>query len=125
HRPIPSPPARAAAARSSGGSAANAAPAAASDPPAPGPVRSRSRSSGSPCAHLLVVYVPLDRSLAGVLDEPDNVAERHPLGRGRARLVVDALATDRALEIVHAEVQRDLADLGRVHDPVRLDVPDV
>ena len=50
---------------------------------------------------------------------------RHRLRGVRAGLVVDLLAHHGALEIVHAEVQRELRQRRRDHDPVRLDVLEV
>ena len=39
--------------------------------------------------------------------------------------MVDLLLHHRAVQVVRAEALRDLRDLGRHHDPIRLDVADV
>ena len=47
---------------------------------------------------------------------------RHALRRGGSGVVVDLLFDHGAVEVVGAEAQRDLRDLGRHHLPVGLDV---
>ena len=49
----------------------------------------------------------------------------HPLNRGCAGIVVDALFHDRSVQIVGPEPERDLRNPRRHHHPIRLDVGNV
>src|SRR6478609_2642001 len=88
--------------------------------------RVRARSwRGSPSAQLVVEAVALHRGAARVAYEPDELGDLL-LGAGaRARRLEDLLPHDRALDVVGAEVERDLGEREAHHDPVRLHVRDV
>ena len=85
------------------------------------------RGAGAPIEHAqdVVERIALRRRLARRPDQIDDVVEAQPLRGVRAGLVVDLLAHDRSLEIVHAERERRLREERRHHDPVRLDVIEV
>ena len=66
--------------------------------------------------------------VAGLFDEPAKLAIVDVLSRLRAGAVVDALFVGRAVRAVHvvgAEVQRDLAHLEALYHPVRFDMIEV
>src|SRR6185437_10249882 len=73
----------------------------------------------------VVERVAFDRDAAGATDQLEHVVEGEALWRVGAGLVIDLFADHRALEIVHPEVERDLRDELRDHDPVRFDVREV
>src|SRR5579884_2192075 len=93
-------------------------------PPTPRPARARSRRD-SPSADLVVEAVALHRDTARLADEADELGDLL-LGAGaRARGLEDLLPHDCPLDVVGAEVERDLGEREAHHDPVRLHVRDV
>ena len=78
-----------------------------------------------PPPQLVVERVALHRDPAGGADDADELLELLLGARRRAGGVEDLLAHERALDVVGAEVERDLGDRHRQRDPVGLDVRDV
>ena len=66
--------------------------------------------------------IALDGSAACLGDEAAQFAACEALGGFCAGVVVNLLFDHGAIEVVGAEAQRDLRDLGRHHLPVGLDV---
>ena len=73
-------------------------------------------------ADLVVERVALHRDAAGVGDDAGELLELLLGARRRAGGMEDRLAHDGALDVVRAEVERDLGDGQGERDPVRLDV---
>src|SRR5439155_23977650 len=59
-------------------------------------------------ANRVIERIALDGNLPSAANEAENLIERHRLRGVGAGLVIDLLAYDGALEIVHAEVERRL-----------------
>ena len=81
--------------------------------------------SGVPPTQLVVEGVALHRDPARVADDADELLDLLLGAGGRAGGAEDLLAHDRALDVVRAEVERDLGERHGHRDPVRLDVRDV
>src|SRR5581483_1029388 len=102
------------------------------EPPAPlreghrlrvlAPVRVRSVE----LAHHLVARVALDRREAGVTDQVQQALAGH-LVRGAevVRVVRDLVLDHRAVQVVHAVVERELSGRQTMHHPEALDVVEV
>jgi hypothetical protein len=77
-------------------------------------------------AHDLVARVALDRCEARVPDQVEQVVAVHRVGRAVVVGIVRDLVLDhRAVEVVGAEVERQLRHRQAVHDPEALDVVEV
>ena len=78
-----------------------------------------------PLAHDVVDRVALDRHPSRLPDHRHQLGDGHLLPGLRPGGVRDLLLDHRPVDVVHAEVQGDLGELGAHHDPERLDVREV
>src|SRR5262245_61831780 len=84
--------------------------------------RSRRDAFAVPDADHVVERVALDRHLAGVANDPEELLASEAGRRLGARHVLHALVLQGAVDVVGAEVQRDRRRLLAQEYPVRLDV---
>src|SRR5689334_13828911 len=89
------------------------------------------RTSGRLCGRRIegakdvIERIALDWNATGASNQREQVVEGESLRGVRARFVIDLLAHDSSLEIVHSPGERDLREKRRDHDPVRLHMVEV
>ena len=62
--------------------------------------------------HVAVKSVPLNGFATSFTNQPHQIRAPHPLRSGRSGVMVDLLFHDCAIDVIRAEAQGDLRDLG-------------